>query len=631
MSYLDPPRLHLSGSFYTDPSTVNNDPTHYEPNVLPSPWQEPYGRHWFRLVDCKVISVVDENGASVADPVIGAPFRSVDQPTPAKIVDIDVYQQNVSTIYGLSVSLDCGDGLVLTGACDPPSLNDSWFKAVMPERGWSDSEYGWGSPGGDSYAAGAFQTVIRIPVSGWPAGAGSAVVQQLRAAAAQADGCIVLSFRFTTDAYINVPDAPTLADGEKRKPGINYRRFGRVIGAIGPWMTSDPIQTPGPRMLVGRSVDAVAKKTGTVLPWFIPNANAAPFKVDTTRGLLTIDLANALCRATVNGPAADLGTLTALVGSGPLRFVIGEVPYQSAFGLTAGICSIPIPSGAAVSLQSSPLSLDSSRTDIGDQTLWAEDPSGILIASDIRVVRMASDEGSPLKIQTIPVRVTEWGQPAIGKELATQVVPVHGDTPGATVPRSSPGDTKQANGALKASITPVGANGVATMTLKVVKDPGSRTPLLDGQLYFVYPCLPDQNPAQSAPQQPQVSVLAWSQYDVIEEPTWDDIKSLMAVYDKLFPFMRDRIALTDQHSFTTFMNNPPWYPIYTSDPNYNVDGVSRGAIGWYLTRDDTDPTKMPVSRDLSPNRITTILNYVKNNPVQPTPPPAGDAVVAEGG
>ena len=32
MSYLNVPRLHFSGSFTAAPSTVNNDPTNYNPN-----------------------------------------------------------------------------------------------------------------------------------------------------------------------------------------------------------------------------------------------------------------------------------------------------------------------------------------------------------------------------------------------------------------------------------------------------------------------------------------------------------------------------------------------------------------------------------------------------------------------
>ena len=54
MSYLDWPRIHLGG-FFTDPSTVNNDPDHYKAdNTRPSPWQDPKGLHRFKFVDVKV-------------------------------------------------------------------------------------------------------------------------------------------------------------------------------------------------------------------------------------------------------------------------------------------------------------------------------------------------------------------------------------------------------------------------------------------------------------------------------------------------------------------------------------------------------------------------------------------------
>jgi len=615
MSYLDVPRLHVAGSFYADQSTMNNDPKHYDPKVKQaSPWQEPMGRHDFRIVDCAVVSALEPDGTLILadDPIIGAPIQSTDLPTPAKIVDLDVYQQAVPTIFGLSIALDVVDGIKITGILEPATLNSFFPTAVLPDRSWD--EYGGGSPGADSYGSGFFKTVMRVSSANWPAAAQSPMLRHLRAATTVAGDDIVLSFRFVLDAYINNTDAAVLAEGATRDPSIMYRRFGRLIGAIGPWHAGEPAQAPGPRWLQPRAKPKDAQ-------WFVPAFNGAPFKLLESPNLLAIDLANALSRAEIGGGLVDLGMLTASVGTGPSSKIIGMVPYDAAFGTTAGICTIPIEPGDWLALQTQPLTLSTSRTDIGAPEILSEDPGGVFIATERRASRMTSEPGSAYRTLTVPAHATHFGRPMAGTQLRVHVEPVHGNTPGATVPPANPGDTPSAVGALGASIGPVDATGVATITLTALKDPGSRTPELDGQVYFVFPYLAGGTPWKTPVQECQASVLLWSSYPENKNPRWSDICALMAPYDKLYPYMRNLIALADQNSFTTFMNNPPWFPVFTKDPGYSVQGVARGAIPWYLTREITDPSYMPVTRDLSPNKIKTLLWYVFNNPVLPTPPP----------
>jgi hypothetical protein len=632
MSYLDFPRLHIAGSFYTDPSTVDNDPKHYDPAVTnPSPWQEPMGRHWFRILDCAVVSAVDQRANPVgSDPILGAPFASVDAQSatlaPAKLVDLDVYQQGVSTVYGLRVQLDVAAGVTITGTVDPTSLNSVWFNAVLPERGWTgDDSYGWESPGGDANASGWFQSVIRVPAASWPAPGTSLLLDQLRAATATIDGQVVLSFRFVVDGYINNVDAPTIPDDGKRLPGINYRRYGRFTAAIGPYGAGDPVQAPGPRMLSARGWDPNQPPA-----WFVPALNDCPFKVNPTLGTLSIDLANAVSRTLIGGPFVDLGALTATVRvPGVTEVILGQLPYQTCFPDQSGIAMLKVDPGQIEVLQGNPLVLSTSLPNIMGPQLFAESPDGTLVVADRRVLRMTSDPDSAAVTAAVPVLVTRFGLPAANLSLQAYVEPVHGNTPGATVPPDNPGDTPQADGALAAAIGATDAAGRATLSLNVVKDPGSRTSELDGQLYFVFPYVAGTAPWTTAVQPQMVSVLVWSRYAVNRNPTWADIQALMIPYDKLFPFMRSKIALSDQTSFTIFMNNPPWFPVYTNDQNYAVVldpgppviAVSRGAIGWFLTRDVTDPTCMPILRDLSPNKILTILWYVYNHPVNPTPPP----------
>jgi hypothetical protein len=159
---------------------------------------------------------------------------------------------------------------------------------------------------------------------------------------------------------------------------------------------------------------------------------------------------------------------------------------------------------------------------------------------------------------------------------------------------------------------------VATITLQVLHDPGSRTPQLDGQLYFVVVYDPQQGvpPVDKQPptQEQTLSCVVYSQYVVNPSPSWELVQQLMIPYVKLYPGMTERIDLSDQHTFHIFALNPPWiaYDPQNPPPAEPYLGIQSGAIGYYLTRDFADPRYMPVTRDLSLNRLRTILHYIKN-------------------
>jgi hypothetical protein len=599
MGYLDTPRLHFSGQFYADPSTVNNDPTHYDPAVTrPSPWQEPKGNHYFQLRDCRVRSVLDQDGNNAPnDPVVGAKVESTDTPSPAKIVDLDVYQQGVPTIYGLQIKLTLADGSALLGTLDPITLNGLWFNAVLPDRGWNE-DYGGGSHGGDGNAAGLYQGVIRFNLADWPI-TKSTVLNTLRSRSQVINNQIVLACRFVVDNYHNVADS------------AQYR-LGRITGAIGPFFPGDAPAAVGPRYLQAAPMPSDA-------PWYVPSFYGAPFKVDTSRKKLVIDLANSLCRQSPGGPPVDLGTLTAQIKVPGVTFVeIGPLNYSAfIYDNNSGISEIALNDELIKLLASNPLHLRSSRDDIGYPLVLSEDPSGRYFSIDTRLLRM---EGDPGTTATSNVYVTQWGQPAANVQLGLVIEPVYGKTPGATVPPSNPGDTHQALGVFiqpTSYITPTDGNGVAQIVLRVEKNPGQRTPQLDGQLYFavVYDLAEGVPPLdKQAPVQEQcLSVVAFSQYAVNSNPSWEIVQQMMIPYVKIYPGMTERIDLSDHHTFHIFALNPPWIAFNPSNPPPPEPylGLQAGAITYYLTRDFNDPRYMPITRDLSLNRLRTILHYIQ--------------------
>jgi hypothetical protein len=594
MSYLDIPRIHFGGRFFTDPSTVNNDPTHYEPDVTtPSPWQNPTGQHRFQFRNCLIRSAVDSNGFVSNDPVIGSPVISTDQPDPAKIVDLDVYQQSVPTIYGLQLQITVGTQSIV-GTLDPVVLNLVWFNSVLPKRSWEDGDYVQDSYGGDMNACGVFQSVLRFNAADWPV-TSSTVLNTLRSTTMSVNNQYLVSLKFVVDGYENVPqDSQYLT--------------GRIVGTLGPLFANEPLYNPGQRWLMPR---AFAKDD----PWNSPSFNNCPFKVDVQRNKLVLDLANSICRQSAGGPPVDLGTLNAtVVTPDPVAVSLGIVDYSEfAYDNNAHITEVSLNAAQVQVLQQGTLNLSMSRTDIGAQGILTEPiDSKIQFAAEQRPITMAGDPGTTT---TTKVYISQRGVPLQGKQLQVLVESVHGNTPGATVPPSNPGDTPQADGALKATITPSDQFGFATVTLQVLKDPGQRTPELDGQLYFINVVDPDlpipvwtsDNPP---PQDRMISCVVFSQYTVNQNPAWEEIQSMMAPYMKLYPGMKSRIDLANFDTFKLFARNPNWHA-YGPNPVAGPLGIVAGAIPYYMAMPITDPRYMPISRDLSPNKVMTIMYFIK--------------------
>ena len=117
---------------------------------------------------------------------------------------------------------------------------------------------------------------------------------------------------------------------------------------------------------------------------------------------------------------------------------------------------------------------------------------------------------------------------------------------------------------------------------------------------------------------------------------------------KLFPSMKEVINLTDETTFRIYAANPPFGVPDPVNPGklkpsgaykHYVDGkledipadylilnrIKGGVIPFYLTHNwQSDPRFMPLTRDLSLNRIRTILNYIQNS-YFPTAPQTNSA------
>ena len=145
MSYLDLPRIHFGGLFFTGPNTINNITPNYEastklegPNNQYIPqvagWNALGVAQWW-LEECTVLSAVGPDGTAVTggDPLIGGTVQSPSPSTPlqdgsganlgiAKMVDLDPDQQGRSALFGVNLFVTLPNGAGFSGALSVAEL-----------------------------------------------------------------------------------------------------------------------------------------------------------------------------------------------------------------------------------------------------------------------------------------------------------------------------------------------------------------------------------------------------------------------------------------------------------------------------------------------------------------------------
>ena len=102
MSYLNQLRLHFAGKFQAAPSTVNNDPTHYDnvnfkPEFQQEPWN-PRGDADWRLIGCRVKAAWHADGTAAGSDnlILTCLVADSDRQVAAKLMCLDSQQQLAS-------------------------------------------------------------------------------------------------------------------------------------------------------------------------------------------------------------------------------------------------------------------------------------------------------------------------------------------------------------------------------------------------------------------------------------------------------------------------------------------------------------------------------------------------------
>jgi hypothetical protein len=524
MSYLDVPRLHFSGTFIANPSTINNTPSNFDPKVAISSQNEswnPNGNGNWTFLNCQVRSAVNAAGqvypASGSDPVIGAAVLSTDQPVAAKLVDLDTEQQGVSQIWGLQIKVAISDTEYFMGNFRVAPFNDMFVRVI---GGGSDSQF-------SAY----YQSVLDLVT--WSDCIESPFLRSLQQVSPGA-----LSIKFNVDGYNDDGTSPTFTQG-------------RIVGTIGPAWADEP-----PNFVLGRYLRPKNFNpqtiNGTPL-WF------GPARVDEDRGKVLVDLGNSIPTTSPGGAPPNLDTLQVAIMASPEPVVLGDYDYsQAALEATAGIQEFAVTPDQIKTLSNTALGVievgtEGSSMIVGDSAvLLKENAEGAYINATQQFYRM-----NPGDIEVVEVIALRFGKPAANETVSLGVVNLMSISP--------PFDPTKAL-AFPGSVT-TDDDGRASFAM-TASDPKNPRGFIDGQVCGVgYSWAAENDPHFLPDPNEFVSVLVFDSFE--NAPTWENLKPILDQYAKLYPFMDSIFQLNDpaviqKHiaAFQQVLNLP------ISDPRY---------------------------------------------------------------
>ncbi len=564
MSYLDLPRLHFSGKFMTNPSTINNTPDNFNPEnkeKLEKLWN-PGGPADWKFEGCKVTQVSYADGtvavAKVDDSIIGTPLKSWDFPFPGKLVDLDPYQQAVSQVWAFRLFLgDDREKNLINGKFNVAAFTDMWGRM----RG---SKY-------SHYFCAYYQS--RLENMEWNGVDESKFLKELKQRTVDT-GINSLSIKFNVDAY----NSHSTIDENTNA----YFTYGRVSGTIGPVLKGEPEHFVNQRLL-SSGLPPMPSPTDPKYSYLY----FAPFKLDKTRKSLVIDMGNSL--PTTYNPEGEDVLLTENIDIPKLELVynndkgepvtIGVIDGSTdAYMKNASVSEFNnISKDVMDAIEKTPLFVTAPSVS-NEQELY-ENSTGFNLRADSFVFRMNSGD-----TEDVTFYAANFGKPASGItiDLAySDQLNQGADEPPAGTPTILD---------FPHSVT-TDENGKATFTLKA-GNPGNPRKYIDGQVYAISytPANPPDDYTQSS--WDFISVLVHTEYTYEKPATWKkDVRAVLAQYGWLYPFMGNFVNMQDYGS--VYANKDQLKAVFEMDIN--------------------EPNCMPVTRDLSKSKLDMILEWIKND------------------
>ena len=596
MSYLDIPRLHFSGRFQANISTINNDVRHYSNAGFKSEYQtmaggggwNPEGTAIFRLVDCRITGARTAHKLMTSpadDPVIGMALENADDRAFGKLVDLDPQQQMVSQIWGMRLRLSAGaTSEPFVGEYVPAGFTNLWLR----QQNATDPM--------DQMLAAVYQSVLRGVV--WQDQTGSDVLHALRLA--------------SDEGYLAI-DMNVYGYG--RDPKIPRYTLGRVNGTIGPYRRAEP-----KHFVMGRQMVAALDQSPDSFP-MVPTNGVATFQAKVLEhNVLAADFGNALQVIDSSGKLVDIGTLQmAVLKTDPNTLqskvaasqlaILGTVNYQQAgwYDQTAGVQDFDFSPDAwsVANIASQPLALVQPAASNEYTVLVQETLGGLYVRADDFVCRI-----EPGKTSAVTLHATRFGKPLAAAVALAPNTGLMGGTGAGDQPLNPPVQTPSiaipADGATWPASLTTDASGKAVLTIKAGQfNPPYPRGYIDGQLYGIGYQLA-QRPAGSLDNFWNfISVLVFSPFHAPARPEWfADIQPILKQYGNLYPIMSKH--LVDLGDYASVVRHLKILDLAFSLPI-------------------EDPNHMPVTRDMSDAKRDMILRWMRTPgadglPLKGTPP-----------
>jgi hypothetical protein len=580
MSYLNPPYLTFSGQFQADPSTVNNDPTHFDnANFKPSyqnyqtkddlnGWWNPDGTGNFRLIGCTVTSVTYQDGTTTSDPkddpIIGMSITDTDGRVAGKIVDLDSQQQSVSEIWGMEVRIVDGDTELMKGNYKEAPFTNLWFTRSTDKQA-------------DGAAAASYQSVIQ-DIHWNIEQTDSKYLQELKGASQEQ-----LSIHFTVDRYMD--DHTT----------SNFT-IGRLVGSIGPSSSLEPNHCVLGRQLMpldtttNNYATAVVNEELKNIVMDFSNSFQCGI-VDSALGVAQPgDSVVAVKDSTIG--VVETRNLALAVNHGvpgnPVYNFLGALNIQEPgwYMEQSGLCTFSLTDEQLELVKDNPLEIvdvQSSQSNVFslNQTVTPVfKESKKYVIADKFVFRLNPEETCKVHFYT-----TEFGKPLPNADILIQI------SPGIFAAPNQPVTSAPASAVKFAPCVTSNEHGMATLDI-TAGDPGNPRLYIDGQIYPLAYNLSGTSFAEGN-QSNFLSLLIFDSVDqdTIDNPTWEDLQPTMQQYANLYPLMSKGIFnLADR----------------------NVVDTHAKILKFVFGKEKTDPNYMPVTRDLSKGKQQMILNYLDN-------------------
>jgi hypothetical protein len=605
MSYLEAPRIHFSGQFQADTSTVNNDVRHYSNKDFQPNYQEPmttgtndkgetvieeYNGYWnpegsgaWRMLNCTITSAVlgDQVFTDPSqDAVVGLTLAGAADRVAAKLVDLDPQQQLVSQIWGLEIRLVESNGNAVLSSEFLVSPFCQLWKRQTEETNWLDQ-----------VLAAAYQSMLT----------GVELQDSFKSPTLEAmrevslDG--LLSIRMNVFGF-------------DRSPGVNDFGTGHVVGTIGPAFANEPNHFTLGRQFTPKMMPPQAPFTS------IHKVGYIQAKVCETGSRLSVDLGNALPTQDSHGTLLDIGELSvAILKDANIKLgdsepadkfnLLGAVSYLQDpewYSRTAAIVDFALNDEQAHLIGDHPLALVKADGE-NYKVLNRETAEGMYVRADNFVYRL-----NPGEEASVQVYASQFGAP-----LATDINIVNykgilGLTSivDPTNPMPPP-DVMTPAGILSFPET-VTTNdvGCADFTLSACANgPGNPRGYIDGQLYGIQPQFANPPEGLITSGLDFLSILTFDLFEIPDPITWyDHVQPIMQQYANLYPIMSKR--LVDLGDYDSVVAN-------------------LGIIKFSFELPIHNPNHMPVTRDLSENKRKAILAWMTHKgadgkPIKGTPP-----------